>query len=930
MKTFTPSSFFAVMIIATQVLGPAGLWAAEQRGIRVEASRQIIVSGLNGNQLTLQRVSGPSPLQFRDVVPEDARVTTGVGTTAELLLSNRAVLTLGNSTTVQVRIGSTDQTMIQVATGAVRLSTAASALGSQGLVTVQTPTTQVQTRGGILRVVVDRPAGKSEHYPNGAQAYRASYTPELLLAAAPPSDLIQVEEGTAEIPGVGSTGGLLTVQAGQRVMIQAGRAGSPTEAGSLGAGTTGIPAITGHAQTPKEGRDYLVALQVTQATKLGQALTGAAETGQKESEKKSDTKNVINGATGGVTVQDALAKAFGTGPNAYSGTGGSAQNQSGTGAVDDSNDGPNRVLALGGDPLSTVQVKGGSGLLLFTELHPQKAQYEQAKDPTGTLIDRTYDFSGFSPSSLLKSNFQATKELLFIDGGANRPLGSTHDHVLGRAPVTTLIARGVSGSNTSLPLQGAGTFSAFSTQGDLLGTLVLDSSNKNNQDNTLNNGNVFVLDEMIASNANVVLSKRRFNDRRPVVENIIDNPNSPCISGPCSGGRNSALTDYSNNRDGLVYNFDPNINPNFVSYVDGSITARSDISGNRFVTLDGGVVLDKATTVSLGRTAATDAYFANKAGLNNNQVNSKDANLKGSLLAVMASQEGDFKPAFVKIQDRLLGVLDGSSITETGNNKTSLLSVLDSRLIGPEASDPSTGANGRKPGEIAPVLEFDGAGQANRDTTKATVTSAVMVRATDVPLDGALLSASSPLLAMMQATMITKSHFIDLAGNNGQRALSASLVPGDALVRLNNATLTVTGNLLNLNNATAVVTGYLFSLTNGSTLQLNGGSLFSLNNSSSLTLTANAFGVFGDKASTLAITNNLCSTGPCGDLVNSAGQDIKLNGATVRVAGVSQDVVLPNNFSVFAGNSEATVMISQDAALFKVDKTSTLNIVVPK
>lgn len=882
MKIFTPSSFLAVMIIATQVLGPAGLWAAEQRGIRVEASRQIIVSGLKGDQLTLQRVSGPSPLQFRDVVPEDARVTTGVGTTAELLLSNRAVLTLGNSTTVQVRIGSADQTMIQVTTGAVRLSTAASALGSQGFVTVQTPTTQVQTRGGILRVAVDRPAGKAEHYPNGGQAYRASYMPELLLAAAPSSDLIQVEEGTAEIPGVGPTGELLTVQAGQRVMIQAGRAGVPTEAGSLGAETTGILATTSHAQTPKEGRDYLVTLQVDQATKLGQALTGAAETGQKDLDKKSDTKNVINGATGGVSLVTAL---FGSGNAANPTSGGITTDRSGAGYGVHNNQGNDGFFGVNG---LEVKSNGSSkALLVFTRRDPIGVAYETVTaDDFGNVRENKAIPDGSTKPSI-RSSFTATKELVLIGGASNVGHG-------GAAPTERLVVRGLGSENIGIR---PGDFVTKTADTKTLTSPAVANANSTFvvQTSSTQFGTDGALSHFFTGGTLGQFSSRGQSE--------LDG-NGESLGFLVVDGR--VTTDAKGNTIG---------DQNGISYIDGAITATSSN-----VVLKGGVILDQQTTVTLGQTDATKSYLTATGGT-----------FTGSLLSVIKEPIGFTK---LTMQERMLGVYDGSIVKPDASvGGKALLSVLDAKLVGPSGNIPLI--------DIAAGTHFDRNGNPTSDVNvpDVTVTSAIVTRSTTTlpaptsSLDPALLNASAPLVALTQAKMTTSSHFADLAGNATQ-----SLNLNGALVALSAAQLFVSGNLLNLNNATAAITGYLFSLTNGSTLQINHGSLFSLNNGSSLTLNGNtnAFGVFGNGTSakpfnTLTIDNNLCGTGTCGKLVDSAHNAFILNGVPIRVAGVSQDVVLPNGFAPFAGNqAAANVTISNTAghtaALFQVDTGSHLTI----
>ncbi len=303
-----PSCALAVALIATQVLGPAVLWAADQRGIRVEENRRILIAAISGEQLMLHNGGDSKALHFREAVNAGDQIVTGDRTVAEVLIGNRAVVTLGQGTTAQVIAVSENQTTIQVKKGSVRVAASAMALGGQGKITVQTPTGQVQTRGGIIRVMVDAPMGSAEQLPIGAaKPYRASYSPNTLVAAVNTrGDIIQVEEGTAEIPGAGPGGGTLTVRSGQAVTLQSGQAGSMSGLVNRDGMRAGILATAGHSKTPKEGLDNLVALQVEQATALGKALTGAAETGGEKSGKKDDTKNAINGATGGVALASGL------------------------------------------------------------------------------------------------------------------------------------------------------------------------------------------------------------------------------------------------------------------------------------------------------------------------------------------------------------------------------------------------------------------------------------------------------------------------------------------------------------------------------------------------------------------------------------------------------------------------------------------------
>lgn len=879
-----PSCALAVVLIATQVLGPAVLWAADQRGIRVEENRRVVIAAISGEQLTVQNGSDTKPLNFREAVNAGDQIATGDRTVAEVLIGNRAVVTLGQGTRAQVTAVSENQATVQVQKGSLRVAASAMALGGQGKITVQTPTGQVQTRGGIIRVMVDAPIGSAEQLPIGAaKPYQAAYSPSTMVAAANTrGDIIQVEEGTAEIPGAGSGGGTLTVKSGQAVTLQSGQVGPISGLANQAGLSMGVLASAGHSKTPKEGLANLVALQVNQATSLGKALTGAAETGGEKSGRTDDKKNVINGTTGGVVLQstststsaNAFAATFGSG-GLLSGTAGIERSRTGTGVVDDSNDAPDFIQLS--QPCLCFSLTGTS-LLKFGGRFPVVAVYDGVGDVTKDSSYRSV------PGVAVASNFSVFQELLFVDGG---PLVDSNDKPVvphgGKAPTNALIARGISGSNLNLPLQVRGSFGSIAASDGII------------RPERFRDG-------QIRENAMVV------------VENLFS-------SGDTSGSALTNLADFSSRPDGVIVEDLTDASGDLQSYVTGSITARSPTSGNRIVELLGGVEIGEGTSVSLGGTFLTPAYYNFKIGLG-----TQDLKFDGSLLIVSAGQniEG-FSPAFARIHDRALSVRGGSVISGEVGSNVALLSVLDSRFTGPSENDrPFVGPFDLLRGTIPPLMEMV--------DSSATVTSAVVVRSTDVVLDGALLSASSPLLAMMNATMTTTSHFADLAGNNGQHALVASLVPGDALVRLDHSSaLTMNGNLLNLNNATASVTGYLFSLNNGSTLTLNNGALFSLTNGSSLNLTGNAFGVFGSGTNTLSIDNNLC-TATCFQLVNSANQPFLLpNGTPLHVAGATQNVVWPNNFNVFAlapgaAAPNANIIIGADDALFKVDSTSTLTI----
>jgi len=871
-----PSCFVVSVLIAGQIFGPVGLWAAEQRGARIHANRSMLVSALDGEYLAMQGSDGDKRLRFRDVVNMGEPITTAEDTVAEILVSNRAVVSLAPRTKLQFTTITDDQTALQLSQGSVRVAAASSGVGEGGLITIQTPSGQVQTRGGIVHVQVQGGSiASGEHLNAQPRPYLVAYSPDHLAAASElQAGLIHVEEGLAEVLGAGPDGTALAVPAGTTIKLLDGRAENIS--GSANQSTPPkILASVAHNTTPKEGIENLVALQINQATALGKALTGAPETGNAVSGNKDESKNVINGATGGVALANSglvtqlFGSAFGAGNSSIVNSAGSAVNETG------SSYGLNNNNGFRSTPFTSVKT-GWNGeqeaLLIFTEKTPVQSYVKEGvkigepKFPGGsicggdcllhfrdTIMDKEFTNVEFRPLESVRSDFRVRKELVLIGGVNNTGHG-------GQAPNSTLMVRGIGPTATPTNVEIFGT-DRFPASIDLFGP----------------------------APGPIVQQNSTFVAEVPseLPENSLTKTGIAGVPKPGTG----TLAQFSNRADGTIFGSTAT-GEGFL--VDGAITATG-----ANVKLTGGVVLDRGTIATIGTTEATNKYFSG--------LNSQDAKYSGSLLSVINGPNG---PTSLTINNRVLGVYDGSRVQMEGNDKA-LLSVLDARLKGPSS---------------VPLIDIDAAFLEDGNTQGAkpdvTVASAVVTRSS-IPLDGALLEASAPLLALTNATMTTTSHFADLAGNRNQ-----SLVLGDALVALRAASLTVNGNLLNLNAASATV-GYLFSLTGSSTLTINGGTLFNLANGSSLNINANAFGAFGSGTNTLAVSNNLCVS-TCGLLVNSSNQPFLINGSTpLKVAGVTQNVVLPNNFNVFAVAPNASlpnVKITATDALFKVDSTSTLKI----
>ena len=868
-------------------LGPGILPAADGR--RAIEPYRVIISGLRG-EVTIT-TADPSkelkPVRFRDPVRNGDVLNTGLVSQLELLIGRVAVITLSEETTIQMLEEASGQTVLQLTKGEARLAVAR----TEEVLTVQTPATAVSTRGGLMRLKV---------VPGKRQAMRsysdssARVVPVAFSTAAPaatPSGLesFQVVEGAAQVKSAVRNSSPVTVDAGQQLQVSAGVIGKPL--GQTAAiEPLPLPATDTHTRPSENGVRYLAAQQRQQAEGLQRVLLGPSDSEPVLIKNAAtgailSTTGVIISTTGGRLVESQesleLATLFGPGSVFTSATL-TPRTATGTGLVDDSATGDIEFRA-GTTRGRSFSVKGGGGLLVFDQ-----------------------------------HSIQARSELVAIDSGDRRlaphdgipPSGTMFVTPSPQLPATPRL-------HTGLPIQIPGAETGDGSRAERVNR----------------NAEVFINS---ASPAPALLEFSRDNFDTP----LVPDPGRPA-------GFNSALVirgqlDANGN---FIELSEPRVNPpaNTAerSLVDGVIRARSDVSGSaagRTVALTGGVILNNTKlTAAFAQNLpfdpalpaawqpppnATRQYFSETG---------QTESVNGSIIGVIAKKDstGTLRPALASFSDRLLAVLDGSTLgPDSPATRIGLLSVLDSQVIGPATiRSTRTGENGL-PSGVPPLMEIINSNPplSNPGVAGVQATSAVVVRASGalngvLPVDRALLEATAPLVAMVNSTMTTSSHFIDLSGAgpaNGKGLLSANLVPGDALVRLNGSALTVMGHLLNLSNgASASLTGHLFSLTNGSSLTVNG-VLVNLAGNSVFNLTSTSFGVFGPGANILTINNNLCSSG-CTAVPGHPA---------LRVAG-GGSMTLPEGFIPFAlepGSPVPRVNLGPNAAVFQVSPEAKFNV----
>jgi hypothetical protein len=406
------------------------------------------------------------------------------------------------------------------------------------------------------------------------------------------------------------------------------------------------------------------------------------------------------------------------------------------------------------------------------------------------------------------------------------------------------------------------------------------------------------------------------------------------------------------------------------------------------VTLTGGVVLNNNTDVVATSTGATANYFQQPNDIEGSIVAvlgrnfdvriedriplepsppnvdpitgfNRDDEIIFDFIEVIPESEGggQLNPANVEAKDRVLAVLDGSTIAPDKSDlanipRVSLLTILDSRLEGPTeppilggipgdafpsmVTPPQVGGIDRTRPDIPPLIEILESGTPDLNPSDSGFQTAVEAHSAMVvrgELHQGILEASGPLVSLFQSTMTTTGDFVNVQGNGNPDSgqLMASLQQSNVLqgaLQLNNSQLQVGGHLFDfLNGATGQVTGNLTALANNSSLSVNG-ALLSVGLNSSFTLTGGSLVAFGFGTNTVNITG---TSGGC------AGCNLSLNVPNLTGIPVllhpSATVSVGNGFVPYAGVGQGTiggvdfnntVNVSPGAAVLQVDQGGTL------
>ncbi len=900
--------FLLSTLVALQIIGPSWIVVMQDSEVFAQenSNGQARIAGLRGVVTITPKTNdelGYTPA-YKSTVNTGDVITTEAESIAELLLGNQGLLAVQEYSEAILGEEIDGRLYANLQVGSLEWSLPLKS-STQTSITVSTPNIRATTNGGLITADVQPTlAGtvKKNDIPRESYLVLA----RLQAQSQPPGNVALLEtfcakEGTLELDFPGLQSGVREqkeVQSGQCVGFLNGSLRAIGDEYQI-EDWRAICAVGTHCEIPEATQQKVKNTQVGLALALERTLVGSDS---KDSEVDEQVVLATTGMSLAASTDGMEPGVQDIGDTILPTTGGNplADIPSAPGTPP-----PPSPLPVPGGPIGGMPTSGGGVEPPLAGILPPDSSIGLVPGniQQNSLLASGIDMAGGTGLlTFIEGDFTADKELLLADTG----LLATAPH-LGKAPQNLLLVKDLSPngsgspSNQKLPLE----FGAFAKN-------LPDFEQAKNSNVQL--GTDGVSDLVSGAGAgrltqleNLTQFARQSLDPENILASVPDaSADFPCLisAGSCYQIILAA---------GLGGLETPDPKPEDGAGVDASIQVRSASSldptpgDNTVVTLKKGVVLEN-TQVALALQERTNASFLGLAPTLGQAIQGSAVSILGEL----------GEPAVVNVEDRILGILNGSSIQGASDTlTTALLAVLDGTLRGPVSpSVIGTDAAGVDilRADVAPIIEvIDGSVDV---TTGVMVGSTATASQSDVMNQAlqTLVEASSPLIAMIRASVTTESDFARVAGQNA--TLEASLVPGDALVRLNASDLMVNGNLFSVTGGAQLnVIGNLLSVQGNSTVTLAGGAFVDVGAGSIFSLTNGALVDFGTGTNAVNVSNSLCAGGGCFAPFANPGW---------QVAGSPADFSAPNGFNpfvdlgTFSDGSVNTLNIGQDAAILSV------------
>ncbi|NWF72892.1 MAG: hypothetical protein HXY51_07630 [Nitrospirae bacterium] len=250
-------------LVASPSLEAAGRDGAQIAGERAATG---VITSLAGGPLLGSLNGTTRDLALGNTVSLAEELHTGPDGTLEILWARRTLILIRPQSTVLIHESKAGQTEIALSGGSVRVALAYHG-DPNDMVTVQTPSSHVYTRGGILEVDVFSP-------PPSVLSRVASVFSKAEAPLSPASlETVRVLEGESGIEPVTSSGQSHMVEAGFQARIAGGMVEQMTELPKQSANGVGLTDTDRRQGTPAPLTQRLVNVHITHAVEVARLMS---------------------------------------------------------------------------------------------------------------------------------------------------------------------------------------------------------------------------------------------------------------------------------------------------------------------------------------------------------------------------------------------------------------------------------------------------------------------------------------------------------------------------------------------------------------------------------------------------------------------------------------------------------------------------------
>ncbi len=302
MKTRMLVPLLITVFLSSLIISVTISHSKDLRGIDIQKRNSGIIVGLRGNGVVEAGKGGQQLLTFGAECPDGATIIVHKDSTTEILFDERALVTIGSDSEIQILDISPKEIKISLTKGLLTVAAV-----KHALFTVQTPKAKITTQGGLLQANVPTSPTPSHSRLNSQGKLRPTFissvsSPNKYINPASPHETLKVLEGSATITTIKRKAHHTILTEGQHAKLSDTQTFDITEITHLEKSQASfLPATDRHERSPYPTTQLITEKQIAQALFVSRFLTSKFEPENRDEERENE-ENTILSTTGNFIV----------------------------------------------------------------------------------------------------------------------------------------------------------------------------------------------------------------------------------------------------------------------------------------------------------------------------------------------------------------------------------------------------------------------------------------------------------------------------------------------------------------------------------------------------------------------------------------------------------------------------------------------------